>query len=586
MAKMIPIKPIKTGSNGEVKVFNMFKDKLSDEWIVIHSYNINNDTDENEIDFVLIHRDIGVLAVEVKGGGVHLKDREWYTIDRNNKKEKIQDPYRQVGNNKTKLYYELEKLKDDKIINTSYVVIFPDVNRVNLETTLDDNRIEKTLFKDDMNTINLEEKLKEIANKQINKYPSDDDRRLGEETFKNLEDYFNPIFSTKYSERDLYIETNEHLLRLTKEQKNTAIGLLNNKRVSINGLAGTGKTVVGVYRAILGLDNNEKILYICHSIYSKEEIIKYTEKNKNKNNIDICSFREFETGEFSRTKNIGKWDCIIIDDARELTKEDIMSIKALKSEYIYILYDQNQTTSLEFDKDLDYLELDCKYFLNKNKRNTNQITKFAYELINKDYKDYQNGIDGQNPKIIFIKNNRNLLNQLRKYLKIMDSNNIFNYGEILILTNEKIVNSDIYCGRELYLSDELEPEPPMEYATGTDDRCVNEYGEYIYTTCNSCSSFYTRTIYQSIGLEKPYVILVDEKNCIKNDILKNDIPESKLVKNMLYIAISRAKYKATMILNYENDEKCKNLSDILGIEYEVYDTFEHYIDKVKIKKQI
>ena len=579
MAKMIPIKPIKTGSNGEVKVFNMFKDKLSDEWIVIHSYNINNDTDENEIDFVLIHRDIGVLAVEVKGGGVHLKDREWYTIDRNNKKEKIQDPYRQVGNNKTKLYYELEKLKDDKIINTSYVVIFPDVNRVNLETTLDDNRIEKTLFKDDMNTINLEEKLKEIANKQINKYPSDDDRRLGEETFKNLEDYFNPIFSTKYSERDLYIETKESFIRLNKEQENIAKGLLRNKRVSINAPAGTGKTVIGVYRAIYGLNNDENVLYICHNDTTTDILYRYMKKYKNISINTLNDLEEFEAfyGEFP-TEN---WKCIIIDDAQELTEKEILYVKSLNSEYLYILYDPNQIIDKDLNKNVDYLNLECEFSLYKNIRNTNQVTELAYKLINKNYEDYKNGENGECPKIIFIKDKNKLPNQLEKYISMLNSNNIYKNNEVLILTTENMGSSYIYC--DIYDDcDELKLYPTRYFT----DRCKSTGTDYYEIRCNVCSGYYVKTIRQSIGIQKPYIILVDEKNCITSDILKDDNPESKLVKSMIYTGVSRSTYKVTMVLNYKNDEECKNLSDILGIEYEVYDTFEHYIDKVKIKKQI
>ena len=586
MAKMIPIKPIKTKSNGEVKVFNMFKDKLSDEWIVRHSYRKKNDPDENEIDFVLIHRDIGALAVEVKGGGVHLEQGEWYTIDRYGETEEIQDPYTQVGNNKKNLYKELNELKDDKIINTSYVVIFPDVNRANLETTLD-NLSQKTLFKDDMNIINLEERLKEIANEQIKQYTSCNDRRLGEKTFKKLEDYFNHTFSVKYSERDLYIETKESFIRLTKEQENIAKGLLKNKKVSINAPAGTGKTVIGVYRAIYGLNNNEKVLYLCHSNNTKKDLRENINIGENTKNIDICTFEYFlidDYNEYSSIESIGRWNCIIIDDAQELSEEIIEYIKIFNPEYLYILYEPNQIMNQYLlDMNLYHLNLECEFTLYKNIRNTNQVTELAYKLINKNCEEYKNGEDGDYPKITFIKDKDNLPDQLEKYINMLDTSNIYKYNEILILTTEDIEMSDIGCDVDDEISHLDAYNSGYDFKRPFTDRC--EYKKAKSLMCTICSAFYTKTINQSIGIEKPYIILVDEKNCITYDILKDDNTESKLIKSMIYTGVSRSTYKVTIILNYKNDEECKNLSDILGIEYEVYDTFEDYMDNVKIKSK-
>ena len=75
MAKMIPLE-LKNGeylSNSEKEVFEILKEGLSDEWIVIYSLRWITDDDiflgksNGESDFILIHQDFGVMVLEVKG---------------------------------------------------------------------------------------------------------------------------------------------------------------------------------------------------------------------------------------------------------------------------------------------------------------------------------------------------------------------------------------------------------------------------------------------------------------------------------------------------------------------------------------
>ncbi|MGL5558627.1 MAG: NERD domain-containing protein, partial [Paraclostridium dentum] len=561
MAIMIPKKPIKTNSDAEVTVFKVFEEKLSDEWMVVHSYRFKQDTDDGEIDFVLIHKEIGAIVVEVKGGGVHVKEREWYTINRNREHIKIQNPYTQVNRNKIRLYKEL---KGDLVrIYTSQIVFLPDVYYKNLETSNEEFK-KLTLYKEDISSTKLEDKLKKIVNRQIEKYTSTNNITLSDETMDNIKKYFNYKFNAEYSEKDFYIETKENFMRLSKEQRKRAQVLIDNKRVSINAPAGTGKTVVGVYRAVHGLNNNEKILYICHNENSKDRIIEYIKCLKNvvnKENIDICTFKEFEENEYSRLKSIGRWNCIIIDDAQELTEEDILSIRALNSEYMHILYDTHQCLKQVSCDNLKYLELECKFSLHENIRNTNQITDLCYKLINKDPEEYKSGVEGVEPNILFIKNiNDNLPDELEDYIHRLNKKNIYKLSEILILTTESINDSSIYCEMAKGFNNGLD----MEYITPS-SRCIfNNNVYYRYKTCKQCSSKFTKTIYESIGIEKPYVILVDEHDCIKSNVLQSNKAKTNLIKYSLYTAISRATYKVKIILKYENDEECGKLSHILG----------------------
>jgi hypothetical protein len=50
-----------------------------------------------ETDFIIAHPNLGILLLEVKGGGIEVRDGEWISIDRYGQKWKITNPYEQVA---------------------------------------------------------------------------------------------------------------------------------------------------------------------------------------------------------------------------------------------------------------------------------------------------------------------------------------------------------------------------------------------------------------------------------------------------------------------------------------------------------
>lgn len=561
MAIMIPNKPIKNNSNAEEKLFRRLKNILSDEWIVVHSYKLNEDIGDNEVDFLIIHKDIGVLVIEVKGGGVGCEERVWYTVDRNGRRISLKmSPYTQANNNKVKIYHELKELMGDKIINVSKAVVFPDINKERVEST--NTKMKKlTLFKDDVYGNDLEGSLVKIVKSQYK--PNE----LSDDEITKIKEYFNYIFKGLYTERDGYLETKEHFIRLTDEQNNIAKGLLDNKQVSINGPAGTGKTIIALYKISHGLENNENILYICHNSDLSKFIDNLTKNNENKEHVNVCTLSHFKKY-YKVEENIEKWDSIIIDEAQEFLKADIDMIKSLKSKNLYCLYDSSQIlTKSRVSANLDYLELDCKFSLHKNIRNTDQITDLCYRLINKNPEQYKNGIDGKDPIIVFIKDNKEIESQLEKY--ILDKTNAYNLNEILVLTTEIIRNSEINC-------QSFNQNPNICKYIDIDFDKYENIVKHDIKDCNKCIGKYTRTIRQSKGIEKPYIVLVDEGNYVQSNILKSNNYESKLIKNMLYTGISRAMYKVLIVLNYKNDYECKAISNTLNQKYLIYDNLENY----------
>lgn len=90
MARMIPSDgPSLTESNAENDLYPIFKEKLSDDFVVIHSVPWLTDVASRrsstgkptgEIDFLILHPEYGVLAIEVKGGRHRIKDHHYVHV--------------------------------------------------------------------------------------------------------------------------------------------------------------------------------------------------------------------------------------------------------------------------------------------------------------------------------------------------------------------------------------------------------------------------------------------------------------------------------------------------------------------------
>lgn len=116
-------------SQSEQKVYSALK-ALNDDWHILHSVPWQgargNRAADGEADFVLIHKDHGVVVIEVKGGGVSLMNGRWVSEDRHGREHKIKNPFEQAAASKSNLYKWL-KDRTGLFVPTCHVVAFPDI---------------------------------------------------------------------------------------------------------------------------------------------------------------------------------------------------------------------------------------------------------------------------------------------------------------------------------------------------------------------------------------------------------------------------------------------------------------------------
>ena len=89
------------GSDGEQLVYDALRQGLSDNYTVFHSFvglgSERQRRSEGEADFVILHPALGILAIEVKAGGIAYQDGNWLQTNRHTGEDKVIDPLGQAA---------------------------------------------------------------------------------------------------------------------------------------------------------------------------------------------------------------------------------------------------------------------------------------------------------------------------------------------------------------------------------------------------------------------------------------------------------------------------------------------------------
>lgn len=82
------------GHHAEKAVWTALRNSLADDCVLAHSVHVRDGRNEYEIDLLVLWPNVGMAAIEVKGGQVSIDSGQWYQSDRNQKR-KIKSPVAQ-----------------------------------------------------------------------------------------------------------------------------------------------------------------------------------------------------------------------------------------------------------------------------------------------------------------------------------------------------------------------------------------------------------------------------------------------------------------------------------------------------------
>lgn len=250
MARMIPPgSTLETDSLGERQLYHLLRDALDDEYTVIHSLewlceaarDLSGKAVTGEIDFLVLHPQFGVLAVEVKGGAHRVTSNQFVHI----KTGQVTSPVRQIRNGSHGLARWLRESSPGSVLQIGYAVVFPhsDFDGQDLGCALIDRSVSPPgLIALDRNDLpRLGERVEEIMRywKRSLKLPA-----LGISRMETLLATLCPDVDGKLSWACRMQWDNRLWLLLTEEQREALAQVTTHARALITGWPGTGKTLI------------------------------------------------------------------------------------------------------------------------------------------------------------------------------------------------------------------------------------------------------------------------------------------------------------------------------------------------------
>lgn len=264
MARMHPdVACVESESRAEQKLYRLLKKNLPDDFVVFHSvaYWLSDGRaprpKRGEADFVIVHRELGLLVIEVKGGRIRFDaKRERWTSNRN----KIKNPFEQAKRCAGHIQQAIDRsgiLRNGRSFRCQHAVAFPDCV---VDGTPLASWVSRSLLIDASDAGRIRERIVDIMRdaRAPGQRPltRQQERRLCQEVLVRHFDLGLKLNGAIAWEK-------QALAMLTEDQSICLDFLALNKRCEVRGPAGTGKTVTAVEWARRQAQNGDSVLMVC-----------------------------------------------------------------------------------------------------------------------------------------------------------------------------------------------------------------------------------------------------------------------------------------------------------------------------------
>lgn len=219
---------------------------------------------EGEADFLIFSPDFGLLDLEVKGGNISYDPatHRWFRLTDSGREIQISNPFEQGQRNIHALVDQIlrREFRPDEQLPCAFgfAVIFPDCEFTGPLPPGADSGI--LLTSKDLGF--LGRRIPEIAKKWDRQSSRP---RLGRSSVTRMIDGLSPTFRLLPILSRQVASQEDALIRLTDRQQEALIGLYANPRVLVQGVAGSGKTMLAMARAFRFAEEGRKTLFLCYN---------------------------------------------------------------------------------------------------------------------------------------------------------------------------------------------------------------------------------------------------------------------------------------------------------------------------------
>ena len=537
MAIFIPsIKPEDfNNSFGEMKVYEALR-TLNDQFIVFYSLSwvgINEKRTIGEADFVIAHPAKGIFVIEVKSGEIEYRNGDWIQTNTKSGQSKRIEPYVQARKSQFELLDRLnDGIQDFRIPMMCYGVWFPSIDISEKATLPPESPKEITLDRQSLD--NAEKAIDGAFDYWASKYRQ---VNLNSSQFQRVISLLCPHFHVVPKLKTKIEEMEETYIQLTKQQASLLDFLEEQQTAVVHGLAGTGKTVLGVEKAKRLAAQNQQVLFLCYNSFLRDAL----KKNNNIPNVTfhnahslayeimghserpiedvLTEFEEFLEEVFDEES--WEYSNIIVDEGQDLDDRLLNRLYELvkqKKGCFYVFYDRNQyIMKNQMPKWIE--DAECRLVLHKNCRNTAEVFKTSCSIMGLEDVTY-NEVHGEIPTARFYTREDEEEKIVSDFIKrAMDEG--LSTSDVVILTAKTIESSWIDPGKK-YAGEELS--------------CEGETGKIFFTTIRKFK-----------GLEAEAILIVDAQMSALTDAED---------RRLLYTGFSRAKnlLNIAMLEDIETDD--------------------------------
>ena len=499
-----------------------------------------------ENDFLILNRNLGALVLEVKGGDIECKGGVFHQINTSTKEVSVLDPKKKNDPLSQAIdgIYHYRKLIDR--ISPDLSDRFPIEAAVWFSTCTVKDKIEKFPLK-----------YREVSGAVL----GDEDFSLGSQAINNVFDFYSnrekvnitdeeydKIIDSIASDFELITapgvrkgELDRAFLKLTNEQTGLLDYISEQKNATIQGVAGTGKTLIAKEAARRFGDEGRQVLFLCFN----RMLFTYLKKSFPYPNVTYYNIHTFisqyrpgadTSSSMKRALELQKidwdeldFDDVVIDEAQDFLNEEVLYFKdytELKEGHFFAFYDKNQLlTTKEVPEWITNSE--CKLLLTKNCRNTYEIAMTSYNVIDISLDKKVMMINGEQTSLSFIKGSH-IAGMTKLIRQLTDDNHGYEYSDIVILSlkseKDSIMNE------------------------------VTKISGIPITREKSNSSILFTTASKFKGLESRVVIIVD---------IDEDSFSDEDCKRLFYVACSRATQRLALVVNGD-DTKIKAIADVIN----------------------
>ena len=474
MARMYPAELLldDVKSRQERDMFDALRDELSDEWEVFHSASFMlrdhvTGADDDEVDFVLVHPDRAIVCLEVKGGGFQCRNGEFFRT-KDGARERMKDPFQQALDHR----YEFRRYLDAHAKGAGsdtflvHALAFPDLSVHSLVLAPD------APHEIVIDRIEIREGMVSAIDKVLAYHEGSRDKRQapGGDVAKLVRDLLAPTYVLEVTLAAEIDSDERRIIALTEEQKDLINGLARAPRVSVTGMAGSGKTLLAIEhakrRAALGRD----VLYVCFNRALADDLVAHITEpglriaNFHKLCVDEAlaagiglawhekanAPSEYFTEDLpnaladAATNAQGLFDDIVIDEAQDLTDAYFtalsFALRDASTAHVWIFRDDNQKVFGDgFQVPDDFVPFD----LAMNVRNTQAIHEAVMVLYEGDIEPVCVGPPGRPVQMI---KSRDVGTAVGEVISDLRTNGAIEADNIVVLSSHPLKSSKLRHG--------------------------------------------------------------------------------------------------------------------------------------------